>query len=186
MRKNRFNTGLTYCMRVIIVLILGGYLFFGSVGCFAQDNVKIAVVDLAKVIRSYKRSEELSEQLKGEIQKRQDELSKSRVEIEKVGKELGETVDTFSKKEKEIKEGIFKQRVTDLREMEQKFNLELRNIQMNMQTEVSRKINEVAEVIAKKEGYTLVISKGIVIYNGAKNDITDKVIDELNKRERGK
>jgi len=183
MKKDSFKSDVTQSMRMFVLLVIGVSFLFGSVGCSAQDNAnKIATVDLNKVIQSYNRSKELSDQLKSEIQKRQEQVTKSRGEIEKLGKEYNENLEKLSKKEKQMKEGILKQRVTDLREMEQKFNLELRNMQMDMQSEVSDKINEAAKKAARKEGYSLVISKAVVIYNGAKGDISDKVINELNKK----
>lgn len=182
MRKIKFSSVMIKISKVsILCFFCIGYILSGNEDVLAQEKQKVAVIDLGEVIRSYDESEKLSNQLQQEIQKRQEEINKTKTDVEKYGLNLRGTLNTLGDKEREKKEGILKEKITNLREMEQKFNQELRTMQMNMQEQVSAKINEATKAIAQKKGYNLVLSKGVVIYISSQNDITDEVIKELNK-----
>ncbi|MFO7810371.1 MAG: OmpH family outer membrane protein, partial [Candidatus Delongbacteria bacterium] len=52
---------------------------------------------------------------------------------------------------------------------------------MTAQSDFIDKVRKVADKIAKKKGYHLVLAKEQVIYIKNENDITDKVIKIINK-----
>ncbi len=182
MGKKEISISRLNFMNMFISITLGLFILFNTADVFAQSNVKVAVIDLAKVLRSYNESQKLSNQLKDEIDKKQQELNKSKTEVEKFGRELSEKINSLSQKEKENRESILKTKIESLRNMELKFNQELRQMQISMQEKISDKINEATKQIAQKEGYTMVINKGMVLYNLDQSEISDKVIEILNKK----
>ncbi len=169
--------------RIFILLLIAGCLFYFLADGFAQSNHKIAVLDLAKVLRSYKKGERFSNQMQAKIQQKQKEINKSKQEALKLREELDKKKDTLDEKEKEKEQKKLAAKLTGLQEMVKESNQELKDMDQGMQEEIFKEIHKVVQDIARKEGYSLVIqSQGVILYNQGHDDITDKAINQLNKK----
>lgn len=155
--------------------------------CFAADTWcqedKIGVVDMTRVIdqskQGIKAMAEMAAKLKGaesDLEKRQSEIVRMKQDIEKNAMIL--TSDALAKKERQYQDRLIEYQ----RKLEQyQYQLSARNQELDetMQTLMAG----VLETLGP-EGYLLILEKTSsgVLYNIDSVDLTDEVIDLLNKK----
>jgi len=152
---------------------------------YAAD-LKIAVVDMNKIMNSSKEGgsakgamKKRYEELKGRIDKRQDELKKMKEDIEKKKIILGK--EKMQEKEKE-----FEKKMVDFRKLVSESEKEMRETETAHTKEILKKIKEVVVRKVKAKGYTLVIDRtGSVVYADESLDLSGSVLDTLNKEFKG-
>ncbi|MEJ5299759.1 MAG: OmpH family outer membrane protein [Thermodesulforhabdaceae bacterium] len=149
----------------------------------SQAEQKIAFFDLDKVLSTSQWGKSVQEKLKKEesqirsqLQTKQEELSRMREEIQSKGKM---TEDSKKQKMKEFEEK---------RQEGEKFLLEsnkkLQDLSEQLMKPLIDKIMEIVKDVAKKEKYDIVIEarRGGLVYGDDKYDITQKIIQELDKQ----
>jgi outer membrane protein len=149
---------ITVMVIVVFVIVMLTYL---------ANAAAIGYIDGQKVFLSYEKTKKEQEQFKKKEQILQDEVAKKQKQLEK-------------EKSKNVSDG-------ELRKLAEKFDKELepkRTILMESQKKITQEIwDEIVkatEVTAKNMGIETVLNKQAVITGGI--DITDKVIDKLNKK----
>jgi len=156
------------------------FLVSSAVSTSALAEIKIGVVDAAKVMEVAPQAEQARQRLEKEFSPRakklvrqendivalEDRLSKDRA-IMKESKILDMQRDINSKKR-------------DLRRDREEFR-EDRNIRYNEElAKLQTQVMSVIQTIAKDENYDLILTDGWV-WAGEKVDITDKILDKLQK-----
>ncbi|MEA3369267.1 MAG: OmpH family outer membrane protein [Candidatus Ratteibacteria bacterium] len=185
MKKNNFSPGVIKISKILAVLIFAAYLFSGVDTGFARDNVKIAVIDLGRIMKSYNKREALFNKFEKEKEKKKQEITKLQAEVVKLRKALVEEIESLTEKQKEKKQKVLRTKLEKLQKMVKESNQELGVLDQDMHKELYEEIDKAVQSIARKQGYTLVIqNQGIIFYNQGHDDITDKVIKELNKKAR--
>ena len=169
--------------KFFVLLMVVSFVFsFQALG-FAQDNVKIAVIDLGRVMQSYNKRQALFNKFEKAKEKKKQEITKLQGEVVKLRKELVENIDSLSEKQKEKKQKVLKEKLVKLQGLVKESNQELGVLDQDMHKELYKEIDKAVQSIARKQGYTLVIqNQGIIFYNQGHDDITGKVINQLNKK----
>lgn len=120
----------------------------------------VAIVDVSKVVSS-------SAQVAA-LKKEQEAKSKELITfVEKARKDIAATTD--AKKKQALEEKYNKQLAEKKEAIDKNYAKKLADIDTNISKQI--------EAIAKAEGYSVVVAKGVVLYGGA--DITEKVIKAL-------
>ena len=183
MKKNISSPGMIKISKIFAVLIFAAYLFSGVDAGFAQDNVKIAVIDLGRIMKSYNKRQALFNKFEKEKEKKKQEITELQAEVVNLRKDLVEKIESLTEKQKEKKQKVLREKLAKLQELVKESNQELGVLDQDMHTELYQEIDRAVQSIARKQGYTLVIqNQGIIFYNQGHDDITDKVIKELNKK----
>ncbi|MBU1154033.1 OmpH family outer membrane protein [bacterium] len=145
------------------------------------DSIKIAYVDMTQVFDQILETKTVTEALSKEVEDKREEISKRQKEIEKTEKELKEAI-MLNEKEKNKREIVINQKKEEL----QKFADEARNSLLKKEQEQTQKIvkaiSKVIENIAIKEDINLVLDKSVVLYGIDEIDLTQKIIEILNKK----
>jgi len=165
----------TLALTIAAVFVLGVSL--------SQAEQKIAFFDLEKVLSTSQWGKSVQEKLKKEesqlrsqLQAKQEELSKMRDEIQSKGKMTEEAkkqkIKEFEEKRQEGEKFLFES------------NKKLQDMSEQLMKPLIDKIIEIAKDVAKKEKYDMVIEarRGGIIYGDDKYDLTQKVIQELDKQ----
>jgi|YNPNPStandDraft_1061719.scaffolds.fasta_scaffold07900_5 outer membrane protein len=165
----------TLALTIAAVFVLGVSL--------SQAEQKIAFFDLEKVLSTSQWGKSVQEKLKKEesqlrsqLQAKQEELSKMRDEIQSKGKMTEEAkkqkMKEFEEKRQEGEKFLFES------------NKKLQDMSEQLMKPLIDKIIEIAKDVAKKEKYDMVIEarRGGIIYGDDKYDLTQKVIQELDKQ----
>ena len=92
----------------------------------------------------------------------------------------------MSREAREEKEIEFRVKARNLQEKDQRYRQEFVGKQRQEIDELRKVVLEIAQEVGKKEGFTIIVSKVGVLYNDPAVDLTDKVVQMLNKRLAGK
>ena len=145
------------------------------------DDPKITVVETRKIIESstahndiLKQVQKKNEQFRDEIQKSESELKKKYQELETKKNALSQ--DAIDKKNDEISK-----EVAELQKRSYGQHTALEDAYRNATQILVEKTSEIVKSQAQSKGYQMVVEKGAVIYSDKSLDITDTILDEVNK-----
>lgn len=147
----------------------------------ALADVKIGVVDMAKVFQSLPQREKVSAQLKREFEPRANELRKlendGQALIEKYKRD--ETIMTKEQK-KQSQEKLAKLQM-EFNQKRQAFEQDNARRQGEERDKLLKVVRAVIDQIARDEGYDLIQNAGANEYVSSKLDITSQVIAKASK-----
>ena len=166
---------------------------FAAVAATAQAQVKVSVVDMAKVFDAHYKTADYGAKLQSDEQKAQEE-------VEKMSKDLNATIEEFKKAQEEVNSPMLnkeakakaedkaKQIYASGQKKEQDIQQFIGQTRQSIQQRVQNfrgvlieEISKVATEIAKRRGANLLLDKGSTIFADGSFDITDEVIKEVNK-----
>ncbi|MFH1199398.1 MAG: OmpH family outer membrane protein [Candidatus Omnitrophota bacterium] len=166
--------------RIGLVLLAAVFVFGVSSKAFAVE--KFAHVDLGKAFSDYKKTIDYDKVMsdkevafKAELTKKGDEL-----------KALQEKMSLLSDKDKEAKAADFKNKITSFKEYEDGRMQDLRKEHDDKMKEIFKDIEDTVKKYSEGQGYTFVLDDRILVYKAKGYDITDKIIEDLNKSYKGK
>ncbi|GAB7079689.1 OmpH/Skp family outer membrane protein [Megalodesulfovibrio paquesii] len=150
---------------------------------FAQDPVKIGVFSLRKVMLESNPGKKAYSQLRAALEPEKNALAKEEQELKKQTEDFKKLAATLSQEGKDAKQRELQKRFTD-------FQMRLQNYQKTASEQEARLLEPFKESIFKtiqKFGtdnkYTLILvdSQGGVAFAAAGIDLTDAIMNELNK-----
>jgi outer membrane protein len=171
----------------IIFSLLVGLLSFSSFGpnlSFAQQqkqNLKIAYVDISKIIQEAEAAQEAKKKLQGEYERKQAELKKMQDEILKMQDDFMSKVKFMSQQEADKKKAEIEAKQNEFMQKLRQAELEIQSLDAKLTQGVIEDIKKIVEKIAQREGYDIVLEKNQIIYVKDADDITFRIIDEYNK-----
>ncbi len=172
-------------MKKLTILTFVLLLTFFVVDGFAQ---KIGYVDVNQVIAKVPRFRKVQEELNKKAQAYEQEMAKRYQEIQRMMNELEEQRVVLSKEKIKQKEELIRQKYLELQKFMQQVydpnNGLLVQENEKLTKPIVQEIQDVAKKIAQKERFDVIINatSGILIYADPRNDLTQKVINELNKK----
>lgn len=143
--------------------------------------IKIAVIDLARVMREAKVSVNMQKQLEDQRAKFQDEFSKLERKLMETEKKLSEESQGLSEEDADKKKQEFEKQLLDSRRLVQKRSRDLEKASSDALLELKGHIDEIVTKMAKDQNYTFVMTKQDIVYADASTDITDDVLKMLDK-----
>ena len=154
-----------------------------AISAAAADNLPtpaIAVVEQATLDKSAALKSIVSqvEKKRAEVQK---EMSKYEAELKAEDKKLSEEQSKLSEKDFAAKKQAFEKKVQGIQE-----KLEIRRVQMELAVEEAKKkvyeaFIKVADQIKTEAGANIILYKETIVTADKAFDLTDKVLDQLNK-----
>ena len=166
----------------IKILLLLTVIIFIQHNVWAEDSLKIGILDLQKCIdqsNEGKRKYQLLKEKRDTMQKRLNEKENELVEMQK---EIEKQSMMLSLGAKEDKQKEFERKRRDLAYLLQDLNEEMNKAEAGERAEVLKDVEEIVKKIGDSGKYDLIIEKRTagVIYNSDAIDITDIVIKEYN------
>lgn len=159
-------------------MVLGVGVFVSTIltgASFAAD--KFGTVDLARTFSEYKKTKDYDKALGDREQVYTAERDKKVNEL----KQLQDKLNLLSEKEKENKKADLDTKVKDFQEFDRQKQTDLRKEQDEKMKELLKDIEDVVKQYSEKEGFTMVFNDRILVYQNKTQDITDKVVEILNK-----
>ncbi|MDD5155647.1 MAG: OmpH family outer membrane protein [Candidatus Omnitrophica bacterium] len=141
----------------------------------AQD--KLGYVDLSRIFSEYGKTKDYDKILTDKQRVYTAERDKKVADI----KQLQDKFNLLSDKEKESKQGELEKKVKDLQEFDRQKQTDLRKDQDEKMKDILKDIEDTVKQYAEKEGYTMVFNDRVLVYESKNLDITDKILDALNK-----
>jgi len=161
----------------VSVLCLGLFLSLFILTGLALAADKMGYVDLSRAFSEYGKTKDYDKILNDKQNVYAAERDKKVAEI----KQLQDKFNLLSDKEKESKKTELENKVKDLQEYDRLKQTDLRKDQDEKMKEILKDIEDVVKQYAEKEGYTMVFNDRVLIYEVKSMDITDKVMEILNK-----
>lgn len=160
-----------------MISVVGLMMVFAASTSWAAATPKIGVVDAVGALQQSMWGKRATEELKKQAEKLDADLEAKQ-------KAFGAKKEEFDKKQSVMDAKAKSQKEQELRDMQQdgqKFLMESKGKLNEMQAAVAKKVHEVVEKIAKDEKYDFVFEKTSMVYSSEKEDITKRVVTELDK-----
>ena len=153
---------------------LGSFILTG----LAQAADKFACINLGRTFNEYSKTKEYDKSLT-------EKENSYTVERDKRLKDLNSLKDKFtllSDKEKETKKSELEGKAKSIKEFITQKEADLRKEQEDRMKEILNDIETAVKGYAEKEGYTMVFNDRVLVFQNKSMDITDKIVDILNKK----
>lgn len=150
----------------------------------AFGNVKVGLVNIAKVIDTIKEGKSVNTTLKKSFDSKQAKLKKEEEKIMKMQKELEKqsAILTTSAKEKRAVE--MRTQFQKVQQMKMKFQKEIQKQEAELKKPILEKLKPVIDSVSQetKVSMTFELTTSPVVYAQEKIDLTDKVIKAYDKK----
>jgi outer membrane protein len=168
---------------ITIAAPLAALLLLGLAGTAVAQN-KIGVIDFQRVLR-----ESISgKAAKAEIEKRGESieatLKKERDDLERQKTKLEAESRVMSADRRDKEERDFRIKVNDFKSEQRKRAREFKEFEGQIIERVQKEVFEIVEQIGEKNGFTLIVEKGLILYNDGSIDVTDQLITLYNAQKR--
>jgi outer membrane protein len=158
---------------VLLGVIFALSIFAGT----ARAADKFAYVDLSRTFSEYNKTKDYDKVLSDKEDAYSGEREKKVTEV----KSFQDKMNLLSDKEKEAKKADLEAKVKNLQDYDRQRQTDLRKEQDEKMKEILKDIEEAVKQHAQKEGYTMVFNDRVLVYETKSLDITDKIIEILNK-----
>jgi len=155
-------------------MVVGMFVFTGVV---SAADYKFAYVDITRVFSDYNKTKEYDKLLGS----KEDGYTKDREKRVAEIKQYQDKLSLLSDKEKAAKKTEFESKLKVLQDFDREKQTDLRKEQDDKMKEILKDIEDVVKKYAEKEGVTFVFNDRVLVYQDKKLDISDKIIEELNK-----
>lgn len=159
---------------VVIGAVIFG-LFIILTMAYAAD--KFAYVDLSRAFSEYSKTKDYDKVLSDKQGVYDTERNKKVDDL----KQLQSKIELLSDKEKAAKQPELEKKIKILQDFDRQQQTDLRKDQDERMKEILKDIETTVKTFSEKESYTLVFNDRVLVYQNKNLDITDKIIQLLNK-----
>ncbi len=164
-------------MRKIIAILLIVLFCSWVVPSYAQE-LRLAYINLKKVLDKYEKVADGEEQLLKQAEKKNTEREKLVKEI----KSLREKIDLLEDKKKQKKQQELEEKVKKLQDFTYETRTDLRQKRDEKFRDIMKEIKDVIEEYGQSRNYNIIIDDTFLLYKDDNLDVTDEVIKILNQR----
>lgn len=166
-------------MKKLVVVLCGALVgsFVLSTVVQAAD-IKLAYVNLARTFSEYSKTKEFDKALTDKENSYVAERDKRLAELNS----LKDKFNLLSDKEKEAKKTELENKAKSIKDFIAQKETDLRKEQEDKMKDILKDIESTVKAYAEKEGYTLVFNDRVLVYQTKSMDITDPIIELLNKK----
>jgi outer membrane protein len=167
-----------------IIMAVGLSLVLGAPQSFAaQEAGKVSVVDSGKILQQLPETKQAEATLQVTAAPLQQELNRLNQDYQKSVAAYRQQAGSMKKPARELKEKEIGAKAQTIEKYQQeKFGRGgiVEKKQQELLIPIRQKVLAAVEAIAQKEGFALVLEKNIAIYVTPENDLTFKVMNQLN------
>jgi len=142
---------------------------------YAAD--KFAYVDLSRAFSEYGKTKDYDKALTDKETAYDAERNKKVDEV----KQFQDKMNLLSDKEKEAKKAELETKIKTLQDFDRQKQTDLRKEQDEKMKEILKDIEGAVKQYSESQGYTLVFNDRVLVYQSKSLDITDKIIEIVNK-----
>jgi len=146
------------------------------------QNTKLAQVSVDKIYKNSARIKAAVEDMKKIETETAPRLNSLKAEAEKIEERLSAAKDTLKPEEREKLQQEYAAKRDEAQALQQALRAKLTLKQRSAENAVKADIKEIVAKIAKEEGFSAVFMSESLVYSGGTNDITDRVLKELDAR----
>jgi len=168
-------------LKIIFVLIVFNLSLIKYV--YAQNTLKIGVIDVKKVINNSKYGQEVMNQLQLKYNELSEKIQKKAKELQELKNEIEKKSSLWSQEVKEKKQLEYQKKLRELKGMQEDAQYEMKEYEKKMLDPVFKELEKVIKEFVQKEKYDLILEKNQpgIYYVSPEIDLTSKIIELFNK-----
>ena len=145
--------------------------------------LKIAYLDIQKVMLESEKGKEAKKSLTDEYEKRKKEITQRQDEVQKLKDAIEKQTATITPEARAAKEKDYQNKVKDYQRVQTDYQTELQQKDQEMTQKILKDLEGIVRGIGETEKYTLILEKNqpVILYASPSIDITDKVIAQYNQ-----
>jgi Skp family chaperone for outer membrane proteins len=164
-------------MRKATIVLCACVLSFVFLAGVVQAADKFAYVDLSRTFSEYGKTKDYDKVLGDKENAYTTERDKKIADL----KQFQDKMNLLSDKEKEAKKDELDTKIKALQDYDRQKQADLRKEQDEKMKEILKDIEDAVKKYSEKEGYTMVFNDRVLVYQTKDLDITDKILEILNK-----
>lgn len=167
-------------MKKLVISIVSVAVFaVGAISAQAAGTDKIAVVDFQTILEKAPQVNKIRDELKNEFSKQEQNLVNAQKELQANADKLQKNNAVMSQKDKKALEDKVTKEQQELQQNQMAFQQAFMKAQNDKLKNFIDMVKGKVGDVAKKDGYTIVLTNASVVYSGSENDITNDVLKEL-------
>ena len=162
------------------LVVLLTFLCVPAVG--AQDRVKIGFIDIQRAISDSNAGKRAKERFQAQVKKAEAELLKEKNELERLKADLDKKGPLMKDEERRNLEGDLQRRYVNYQRTMTDQQQELRQKEGALTGDILKELEKIVNEIGKSDKFTLILERSQILYSDQGIDVTNKVIEVFNSR----
>jgi outer membrane protein len=148
----------------------------------AQDRVKIGFIDIQRAISDSNAGKRAKERFQAQVKKAEAELLKEKTELERLKADLDKKGPLMKEEERRSLEGDLQRRYVNYQRTMTDHQQELRQKEGALTGDILKELEKIVNEIGKSDKFTLILERNQILYSDQGIDVTNKVIEVFNSR----
>jgi outer membrane protein len=148
----------------------------------AQDRVKIGFIDIQRAISDSNAGKRAKERFQAQGKKAEAELLKEKTELERLKADLDKKGPLMKEEERRSLEGDLQRRYVNYQRTMTDQQQELRQKEGALTGDILKELEKIVNEIGKSDKFTLILERNQILYSDQGIDVTNKVIEVFNSR----
>ena len=166
--------------------LVGLCLFLSAEIAWAHEGVKIGFIDVQRAISESQAGKRAKERFQAQIKKAEGDLLKEKSELERLKADLDKKGPLIKEEERRNLEAELQRRYTNYQRGMTDQQQDLRQKESEMTADILKELEKIVNEVGKAEKFTLILERSQVLYSDQGIDITNRVIDAYNSRNKSK
>jgi len=166
------------------LVVIGFFLCTGV--AWSQDKVKIGFIDVQRAISESQAGKRAKERFQAQVKKAEADLLKEKQEIERLKADLDKKGPLLKEEERRNLEADLQRRYVSYQRGMQDQQQELRQKEGEMTGDILKELEKIVNEVGKAEKFTLILERSQILYSDQGIDITNRVIEAFNARNKSK
>jgi len=160
-------------------LLIFVFSLLGMGFAYAQSDLKIAVIDIKRVVNTSKYGQEVMEKLQKKYEELQAKLEARAKELDALKEEIEKKGALWSQEVREKKQQEFQKKLREFRTMQEDAQLEMQELEKKLLDPVFKELENLIKDYVQKEKIDLILEKNQpgIYYASPRIDISPKVVE---------
>ena len=148
----------------------------------AQDRVKIGFIDIQRAISDSNAGKRAKERFQAQVKKAEADLLKEKTELERLKADLDKKGPLMKEEERRNLEVDLQRRYVNYQRTMTDQQQELRQKEGALTGDILKELEKIVNEIGKSDKFTLILERNQILYSDQGIDVTNKVIEVFNSR----
>ncbi|HEU4639093.1 MAG TPA: OmpH family outer membrane protein [Candidatus Binatia bacterium] len=148
----------------------------------AQERVKIGFIDIQRAISDSNAGKRAKERFQAQVKKAEAELLKEKTELERLKADLDKKGPLMKEEERRNLEVDLQRRYVNYQRTMTDQQQELRQKEGALTGDILKELEKIVNEIGKSDKFTLILERNQILYSDQGIDVTNKVIEVFNSR----
>lgn len=148
----------------------------------AQERVKIGFIDIQRAISDSNAGKRAKERFQAQVKKAEAELLKEKTELERLKADLDKKGPLMKEEERRNLEADLQRRYVNYQRTMTDQQQELRQKEGALTGDILKELEKIVNEIGKSDKFTLILERNQILYSDQGIDVTNKVIEVFNSR----